>query len=105
MSRLIFLLASLLSAGFLYSQSPWPHGRIKVTADGRYLEYADGTPFFWLGDTGWELFRKLDTADIKMYLQNRRDKGFNVIQAVILSETSNRYAHKTMIDNDPLKPD
>lgn len=30
------------------------HGFIRVADDGRHLAYADGTPFFWLGDTHWE---------------------------------------------------
>ena len=29
------------------------HGFIRVGAQGRYLMYDDGTPFFWLGDTHW----------------------------------------------------
>jgi hypothetical protein len=29
------------------------HGFLKVGPRGRYLCYADGTPFFWLGDTHW----------------------------------------------------
>ena len=30
------------------------HGFIRVGDDHRHLAYADGTPFFWLGDTHWE---------------------------------------------------
>ncbi|MCC8103705.1 MAG: DUF4038 domain-containing protein [Clostridiales bacterium] len=30
------------------------HGFLKVSDTKRYLTYADGTPFFWLGDTHWE---------------------------------------------------
>ena len=29
------------------------HGFLKISPDGRYFTYADGTPFFWLGDTHW----------------------------------------------------
>src|SRR5688572_12318641 len=29
------------------------HGMIRVSTDKRYFEYADGTPFYWLGDTWW----------------------------------------------------
>jgi len=60
------------------------HGPVRVAGDQRHFEYADGTPFFWLGDTWWmglchrlhwpEEFQKL-TAD-------RKEKGFNVIQIV-----------------------
>ncbi|MCL2839390.1 MAG: DUF4038 domain-containing protein [Defluviitaleaceae bacterium] len=31
----------------------YKHGFLKVGEQGRYLTYADGTPFFWLGDTHW----------------------------------------------------
>src|ERR1041385_289873 len=34
------------------------HGAVRVSTDGRYLEHADGTPFFWLGDTVWYGDRK-----------------------------------------------
>ena len=29
-----------------------------LKAQGRYLAWDDGTPFFYLGDTAWELFAK-----------------------------------------------
>ena len=61
-------------------------GRVKVSADGHSLQYEDGTGFFWLGDTAWELFHRLTKEEIEKYLENRRQKGFNVIQAVVLAE-------------------
>ena len=33
---------------------------LKVSADQRHLVHDDGTPFFWLGDTAWELFHRLN---------------------------------------------
>lgn len=30
--------------------------RLRVSSNGHFLEYADGCPFFYLGDTAWELF-------------------------------------------------
>lgn len=91
------------------AQTGWKHGRIKVTPDGHYLQYDDGTPFFWLGDTGWELFHRLKKEEISKYLENRRQKGFNVIQAVILAEFNglkkpNQYGQVPFIDLDPAKP-
>ena len=53
------------------------NGRLKVTADGHYLQYENGKPFFWLGDTGWELFHRLTKEEIERYLENREKKGFN----------------------------
>lgn len=32
----------------------YQHGFLRVAENGRFLCYADGTPFFWLGDTHWE---------------------------------------------------
>ena len=31
----------------------YQHGPIRVAPDKRHFEHADGTPFFWLGDTWW----------------------------------------------------
>lgn len=43
-------------------------------------------PFFWLGDTGWELFHRMTREDAIYYLDKRKKQGFNVIQAVALAE-------------------
>jgi hypothetical protein len=60
--------------------------RIQTSPDGHYLMTAQGEPFFWLGDTAWELYHRLNREEIERYLENRRQKGFNVIQAVALAE-------------------
>lgn len=82
---------------------------LKVSSDNRYLETSGGRPFFWLGDTAWELFHKLNREDAAFYLKNRADKGFTVIQAVILAEldglkTPNAYGEIPLIDLDPERP-
>jgi len=84
-------------------------GRMLVSTDGHDLQYKDGSPFFWLGDTGWELFHRLTLPEIKEYLDNRAAKGFTVIQAVALAEfdglhTPNRYGEKPLVNDDPAKP-
>ena len=58
------------------------HGLLGVTADERHLAHADGTPFFWLGDTWWlGLTQRLAWPDgFKTLVANRRAKGFTVIQ-------------------------
>ncbi len=62
------------------------HGALRVSTDGRGFEHADGTVFFWLADTAWELFHKLSREEIAFYFANRAKKGFTVIQAVVLAE-------------------
>jgi len=90
------------------SQSIKNYGRLRVTPDGHYLEYENGNPFFWLGDTGWQLFSRLTLSEIKFYLDNRASKGFNVIQVCILGEGDiskpNRYGQSPLIKNNPLQP-
>lgn len=60
--------------------------RITVSPNKRFLATESGAPFFWLGDTAWELFHRLTRAEIETYLDNRCEKGFNVVQAVALAE-------------------
>jgi hypothetical protein len=85
------------------------HGRLKVSDNKRFIVHEDGTPFFYLGDTGWELFHRLNKEETEKYLENRRSKGFTVIQAVILAEvdglnTPNMEGEKPLINNNPLTP-
>jgi hypothetical protein len=85
------------------------HGDLKVSDDKRFVIHADGTPFFYLGDTAWELFHRLNRNEAERYLENRRQKGFTVIQAVILAEldglnTPNANGDRPLINNDPTKP-
>ena len=59
---------------------------LTVSDNGRYLQQGDGTPFFYLGDTAWELFHRLDSAEADKYFADRARKGFTVIQAVVLAQ-------------------
>ncbi len=90
-----------------FAQIPLP--RLKVSDNKRFLVTADGTPFFWLGDTAWELFHRLNREDAERYLKNRAERRFTVVQAVVLAELDglndpNAYGERPLVDNDPLKP-
>lgn len=83
--------------------------RLRVAANGRYLERGDGRPFFYLGDTAWELFHRLNAEEAEFYLRNRAAKGFTVIQAVVLSQLGgpdgpNAYGEAPLIGGDPRRP-
>ncbi|MEP6950386.1 MAG: glycoside hydrolase family 140 protein [Ginsengibacter sp.] len=109
MKNIVTFLTSFFIIIYCSGQGNWKYGRLKPTHDGHYLQYEDGTPFFWLGDTGWDLFYKLKLSEIKEYLDNRAAKGFNVIQAVALAEPDgirkpNRYGQLPLINNDPTQP-
>lgn len=82
---------------------------LEVSENGHYLQYADGRPFFYQGDTAWELFHRLDREQADLYLRDRAAKGFNVIQAVALAEldgvdTPNAYGDLPLTDSDPSRP-
>lgn len=84
--------------------------RLKVSDNHRFLVTADGKPFFWLGDTAWELFHRLNREEALQYLDDRAGKGFTVIQAVALAELDgihvpNPYGHCPLVGDDPVKPD
>lgn len=59
---------------------------LKISSNGRSIIKKDGTPFFLLGDTAWELFHKLNREDAIEYLATRAAQQFTVIQAVALAE-------------------
>lgn len=101
MKNCVFLLVLLFGTLKLAAQ-------IDVHRGQRYLETKDGKPFFWLGDTAWELFHRMTREDARAYLRLRRAQGYNVIQAVALAEedglgTPNRYGDVPLIDNDPTR--
>ncbi len=82
---------------------------LKVSENRRFLVDSTGDPFFWLGDTAWELFHRLDRAEAELYLKDRAARGFTVIQAVALSELNglgepNRYGHLPLERLDPAQP-
>jgi hypothetical protein len=79
-----------------------------VSNNHRFL-LKDGKPFFWLGDTAWELFHRLDKAEAGEYLKRRSEQGFTIIQAVVLAEmdglhTANANGDKPLINDDPATP-
>lgn len=83
--------------------------RLQVSENGRFLATAEGQPFFYLGDTAWELFHRLSREDADFYLETRARQGFNVIQAVVLAEygglvETNPYGALPLEENDPTRP-
>lgn len=78
---------------------------LKISENRRFLIKEDGTPFFWLGDTDWELFHKLTREEVDELLENRAERGFNVLQVVALAEmdgleVGNAYGRKPLLKND-----
>jgi hypothetical protein len=84
--------------------------RLKVSENRRFLVDENARPFFYLGDTAWELFHRLDREEAARYLEDRARKGFTVVQAVALAEIDgladpNPYGHRPLLEDDPARPD
>jgi hypothetical protein len=82
---------------------------VRVSDNHRCLIDQLGRPFFYLGDTAWELFHRLNREDADIYLRDRAAKRFTVIQAVVLAEFGglvepNPYGHRPLEGNDPTRP-
>lgn len=89
--------------------------QIGISSNGRFFQQRDGSPFFWLADTAWELLHRLSREEICDYLDLRRRQGFNTVQTVLLAEndglrTPNFYGRHPLLTNaqgryDPSLPD
>jgi hypothetical protein len=82
---------------------------LKLSANRRFLVHDDGTPFFYLGDTAWELFHRCTLDEAAHYLEDRAAKGFTVIQAAVLAEcdglhTPNMQGDTPLVEDDPRRP-
>ena len=75
----------------------WSHGNLQVSEENRTLQHKDGTGFFWMADTAWDLYR-LEREDISKYMKDRAKKKFTVIQAVAM----HAYWSKTGTAQNPL---
>jgi hypothetical protein len=78
----IFTIALLFITVFAEAQLQ----QLKLSANKRFFQTADGKPFFWLGDTGWLLFVKCKREEAIKYLDDRKQKGFNVIQVMLVHD-------------------
>jgi len=107
-----YRLANFLIVALLVTScgSPGPTAKsLHVSENSKYLVNSDGTPFLWIGDTAWELFHRLNREEAVEYLENRKEKGISIIQAVVLAEQDglrvpNAYGEIPLIDFDPTQP-
>ena len=101
MRNLLLLLSLCAMTGNGFTQ-------FSICANHRFL-MKEGKPFFWMGDTAWELFHRLNRAEADAYLKRRSEQGFTVIQAVVLAEFDGLHAPNAngdlpLINDDPAKP-
>ena len=101
MKKILFLLSLvLLTVSAQADNKPWDNGKLKVSDNQRYLQFENGQPFFWQGETGWLLPERLDRAEAEWYLQRCREAGYNVVQIQVIDGVPayNIYGQKSNID-------
>lgn len=103
MKKIICIVSALLS---LYGSFAQKLPAIQVDAGKRYFITSEGKPFFWLGDTGWLLFSKLTREEAIQYFEDRKAKGFTVIQAMVLHtvKATNVYGDSALVNKDVSQP-
>jgi len=98
-------IALLLLSACLGQAAPLP--RLRVSENGRFLVKQDGSPFFYLADTAWGLFH-YNREDVDLYLKDRVDKRFTVIQAIVAHwgglDSPNAYGQTVFVNKDPARP-
>lgn len=104
-----FIACFLVPAALLSTSFAADLPRLRVSDNQRFLQTVDGQPFFWLGDTAWELFHRASREEAIQYLDTRAAQGFTVVQAVALAEfggldVPNAYGHLPLIEQDPTRP-
>jgi Protein of unknown function (DUF4038)/Putative collagen-binding domain of a collagenase len=81
---------------------------IRLSSNGRYFVDREGAPFFWLGDTQWQLFRDFTLQETELILKDRLRKGFSVIQVMVTGvgdgTTPNLEGDKPWLNDDPATP-
>lgn len=80
---------------------------LKISENKRFITNSNGDPVFWLGDTGWLLFKKTNRNEAEKYLEDRRSKGFNVIQIMVvhdINDAINFYGDSAFVNNDIARP-
>lgn len=86
-----------------------PEFPLKVSDNGRYFVDRAGQPFLYQADSAWFLFHKLTFDEVALYLDNRRARGFTVVQVQLLPEIpdlKNCVGHGALLDPERLdRPD
>lgn len=104
------------------NSNPWEaHGALRISENQHHIQHDDGSPFLWLGGTAWGISEWLTREDVDLYLDDRQEKGFNIIQMSLLwgkrhddpvqfpANTENAYGRKALLYTDsipdPARPD
>ncbi len=75
---------STVTATFSLSTATGSLYPLRVGPSSRYLVDQNGKPFLLVGDSAWSLIAALSDSDADLYLENRRQQGFNAVLASLI---------------------
>ncbi|MDD3322532.1 MAG: glycoside hydrolase family 140 protein [Paludibacter sp.] len=82
----LLLLLFTTTTTTLFAANPFQNGKLKVSENQHYLQYENGQPFFWLGDTGWLLPERLDRDEAEYYIDECSKRDYNVVQVQTIND-------------------
>lgn len=77
---LLVLFAMTVTAG-----KPWEKGKLQVSCNQRFLQFENGEPFFWMGETAWLMPERLNREEVSHYLKTCHEAGFNMVQVQVIN--------------------
>jgi len=78
--------------------------KLTIHKESKMFMHEDGTPFFYLGDTAWDLVAYLTKDEIKAYMSIRAKQGFTAIQCYLLGNTATVAFQNKQSGRSPLYP-
>jgi hypothetical protein len=100
---LIYLFSMQSTIACRTSQLENPVYPLKVSANGRYFVDQDNQPFLYQACTAWKLLSRLTKEETEIYLDNRKELGFNTVQVTLLPwevELANAYGEYPFINQE-----
>ena len=80
----VFLLLFLIPISS-QAQKPWDNGKLKISENQRFLQFENGKPFFWQGETAWLMPERLNRDEVAFYLKSCKEAGYNMAQVQVLN--------------------
>ncbi len=100
------LVILLLLSATAVCELPWSNGKLILSKNRHFLQHENGKPFFWQADIAWLLLQRMSREEMKQYFENRKAKGFNVVQCAFLQfyTDSNFYGDSAYLNHDVTQP-
>lgn len=83
--RTIIAFLCVFAAITVQGQRLWNNGQLRVSENQRFLQFENGQPFFWLGETAWLMPERLNRDEVVYYLKTCHEAEYNMVQVQVLN--------------------